>query len=453
MKTAIILAAGKGAKMWPYGEVRPKCLLPVANQAVIEHQVNGLRASGVERIIVAAHHHISRIQSLFRNDPLVEIIDVRETKGSAHSLLRASSHVPDETFWVIYGDVWIHPQDIEKLAKMEKIGALVTSHQEQAGNHIGCRVVAHHVEGITGHSRGKTTHHFVGFVIHKEYLSYLETTPDFFPSVEVGMMVPEECFLEAALHNMIEDQIAIPCQETSHFCLDLDKPWHLLAVNSYRCNEVCDALSENILLEGSTIDDSAKISGFVRLGKNSSIGSHVSIEGNCWVGDDTHIKNGAFLKGNVVIGNHCEIGYGCYIEENSSIGNYCKVLHGAELSGVLFPNVYLYHYMEIAGIVGENTDIGAGTVCGSLRFDDGLAVHQVNGRKETPSTQAMANACYIGDQCRTGVNAIILPGKKVGSGSIVGPGVLLDEDLESGKVIFLQQNQVKKDWNVGKYGW
>lgn len=109
--------------------------------------------------------------------------------------------------------------------------------------------------------------------------------------------------------------------------------------------------------------------------------------------------------------------------------------------------------MEIAGIIGENTDIGAGTVCGSLRFDDGLGFHIVNGRKETPNSQNLANACYIGDQCRTGVNASILPGKKVGSGSIVDPGVLLDEDLESNKAMFLQQNQIKKDWNLGRYGW
>jgi len=453
MKTAIILAAGKGTKMWPYGETRPKCLLPIANQTVIENQVNGLRANGVERIIVAAHHHIARIQSLFRNDPAVEIVDVGETNGTAHTLLFAVKLAHDQAFWVIYGDVWIHPHDLGKLDKMDKIGVLVTPHQEQANNHIGCRLNEQHVEAIVGHSREKTTHHFLGFVFHTDYLPYLATAPDFFPSVDVGMMVPKECFLEAALHNMMIDQIAINYQETDHFCLDLDKPWHLLAANNYRSKEVCEALTENLLLDGATIDNSAIISGFVRMGKNSTIGSHVIIEGNCWIGNDTHIKNGAFLTGNVVVGNHCEIGYGCYIDQNSCIGDHCKVLHGAELSGVLFPQVYLYHYMEIAGIVGENTDIGAGTVCGSLRFDDGLAVHQIKGRKETPNSQALANACYIGDQCRTGVNAIILPGKKVGSGSIVGPGILLGEDLESNKIILLRQDQVIKDWSIGKYGW
>jgi bifunctional UDP-N-acetylglucosamine pyrophosphorylase/glucosamine-1-phosphate N-acetyltransferase len=51
------------------------------------------------------------------------------------------------------------------------------------------------------------------------------------------------------------------------------------------------------------------------------------------------------------------------------------------------------------------------------------------------------------------VNAIILPGRKIGSGSIVGPGVIVSEDLESNKLLSLKQEQVKKDWNPDKYGW
>lgn len=452
-KTAIILAAGKGTKMWPYGELRPKCLLPVANQPVIEHQVQGLRANGVTRIVIAANHHCSRIRSLFRSDPDVEIVDVGETHGTAESLLGVATHINSAKFWVVYGDIWIHEKDIAKLGDLGDLGALVVRHEDRPGNYIGCSLFEGHLESIIGHSREKTSHHFVGFAMHTNFLHYVATVPNFFPSVDVGMMVPNELHLEAALVNMMRDQIHIPFRETERSCFDLDKPWQLLAANSFSVKERCEEIIENQLHAGATIDPSATINGFIRLGKNSHIGTNVIIEGNCWVGDNTHITNGAFLTGNIVIGNHCEIGYGCYIAPNSSIGDYSKVLHGAELSGVLFENVYLYHYMEIAGIVGENSDIGAGTVCGSLRFDDGLVSHRVKGRYEVPRTQELANGCYIGDQCRTGVNAIILPGRKIGSGSIIGPGVIVSEDLESNKLLSLKQEQVKKDWNPDKYGW
>ena len=38
------------------------------------------------------------------------------------------------------------------------------------------------------------------------------------------------------------------------------------------------------------------------------------------------------------------------------------VAHCAEFGGVLMERVYLYHYMEIYGVVGRCTDIGAATV-------------------------------------------------------------------------------------------
>lgn len=39
MDTAIILSAGKGSKMWPYAQVRPKSLIPISNKPILIHQI------------------------------------------------------------------------------------------------------------------------------------------------------------------------------------------------------------------------------------------------------------------------------------------------------------------------------------------------------------------------------------------------------------------------------
>jgi bifunctional UDP-N-acetylglucosamine pyrophosphorylase/glucosamine-1-phosphate N-acetyltransferase len=114
-------------------------------------------------------------------------------------------------------------------------------------------------------------------------------------------------------------------------------------------------------------------------------------------------------------------------------------------------NVYLYHYMEIYGLIGESTDIGAATVCGSLRFDDGETIHRVKGRREFP--RKFSDATYIGDFCRTGVNVIIMPGCKVGPYSILGAGVILEEDVPSRTSIRVKQTLEKHSWGPEKYGW
>jgi UDP-N-acetylglucosamine diphosphorylase / glucose-1-phosphate thymidylyltransferase / UDP-N-acetylgalactosamine diphosphorylase / glucosamine-1-phosphate N-acetyltransferase / galactosamine-1-phosphate N-acetyltransferase len=455
MEKAIILAAGKGSKMWPYNVIRPKCMLPVGNEPLLVHQVRVLRELGITQIRVAAHHKIEKIQHYFRNDPSLDIQDVGLTKGTAETLLKGLEGISDEQVIVLYGDILYKENDLKRLLKCTEPAALVGKFKESGKNHIGCLLDGEeeNVKEILGHSREKTTHQFLGFAFPLAWKSKLGNSAAYFPRVDVGVMPPEEVYLEAVLSDLVEDGERLRAVQATGHWLDLDKPWHLLEANYEQAKINCQELKANQLEEGAHIDKSAHLGGFVRLGKNSSIGRNVIVEDNLWVGDNTHVDAGAFIKGKNCIGDNCQIGYGCYIEKGSVVGNRCKVLHGAELSGVLLDNVYLYHYMEIAGIVGENTDIGAGTVCGTLRFDDSFQTQQVKGRKENLKSQELANACYIGDHCRTGINSILLPGVKLGTGSIVGPGVMLSEDLEDEKLLLLQQSLVKKDWSPDKYGW
>jgi NDP-sugar pyrophosphorylase family protein len=453
MYTAVILAAGKGTKIWPYDSFRPKCLLPIVNIPLVKHQVDRLKQCGATRIIIAAPTGHPQIARLFAGDRNVEVIPIKESRGTADTLVRAFPDHCQEPVWVLYGDCWVDTADLQRLKGLASPGALITRHREPSRNHIGCAQMDGKLTAILGHSRDKTTHHFLAFTLLRQHLPFFTDAPPRFPKVDVGMMVPEETFLEAGLLGLMDAGIPIKAIEAKGFALDIDKPWHLLEVNTQLALQQCSELKDNQLLAGASIDPSAKIHGKVRLGKGSSIGRNVIVEGNIWVGDNTQIDTGAFIRGNVVFGDDCEIGYGCYIESGSVVGDRCKVLHGAELSGLLFPNVYLYHYMEIAGVVGENTDLGAGTVCGSLRFDDAGTIQRIKGRAETLQDTGLANACYIGDQCRTGVNAILLPGVKMGSSSVLGPGVVLYDDLESNKMLLLKQDLVKKDWNTDKYGW
>ena len=49
LRTAIILAAGEGTKIWPYNVVRQKATFPIANVPVIRRTIDALVALGVER--------------------------------------------------------------------------------------------------------------------------------------------------------------------------------------------------------------------------------------------------------------------------------------------------------------------------------------------------------------------------------------------------------------------
>lgn len=455
MKTGVVLAAGAGTRAWPYTVVRPKAMVPVANRPLISYSVEAMKASGVERILVAAGEMSERIVNYYRSDDAVEVVRLPQSSGTAHSLAQLLDRIDDEGVMVTYGDTIIDPADLRRLAShfQERGTAALLSPlgAESSRDWVCCTVRDGGLDAIVGHPRGDVTHRFAAFALGRETFDYVRANSGIFTNIEVGMMPPVEAYLEMSLADFLADGGSVAACETAGLFLDVDKPWQILTANETVGSALCDALTANVIGENASIDKSADIEGFVSLGRGSRIGRNVVIRGNVIVGDRTTIENGAIIDGNSVIGDDSLVANYCMIDGGAVIGNRCVVNHCAELSGVIMDTVYLYHYMEFYGILGSNTDLGAATVCGTLRFDDGSTVHRVKGRRETPRDHA--NATYLGDYVRTGVNAIIMPGCKVGPYSLIGPGVVLAEDLPDRTRIMVKQEQQRGTWGPERYGW
>lgn len=58
---AMILAAGKGTRMRPLTDTRPKVLIDVGGMTLLEHTILYLKYFGVTEIIVNVHHHAAQI--------------------------------------------------------------------------------------------------------------------------------------------------------------------------------------------------------------------------------------------------------------------------------------------------------------------------------------------------------------------------------------------------------
>jgi len=61
---AIILSAGQGRRLLPLTENSPKCLLPVADKAVLVWQIDALFDAGIDEIIIVAGFQIGLIEAL-----------------------------------------------------------------------------------------------------------------------------------------------------------------------------------------------------------------------------------------------------------------------------------------------------------------------------------------------------------------------------------------------------
>jgi len=455
MKDAVILCAGAGTKLWPYAQIRCKAMLPVSNKPVVSFAVDALTGQGFDNIILVGGRFTEEIRAFFRDCNNVKVITDTAPKGSAFSLLLAKEHINGSAFLALYGDTIVSENDLASLVSAyEESGypqALVSPVRDRSSDYIGCKIENGAVKEIWGHSRDESTHFFGGFAFGSDFFDVLRFNPGRFAYTEVGMMPPVEAFLEISVADEMKRGMKLGAVAAENPVFDIDKPWHILEANAAVNAARCGKLTKNELDEGASIDETAFLGGFVKLGKNSRIGKNVIIEGNIIVGDNTTIKNGAILQGNIVIGNDTQVRNACFVEGDSTIGNECIVSHAAELSGMIMDRVYLYHYMEMNGIIGENTDLGAATVCGSLRFDDGFTIQKVKGRREF--ARNYSDSVFLGDYCRTGVNAIIMPGIKIGPYSVIGAGVLLNKDIPDHTLIYTEQTLIEKKWGSEVYGW
>jgi bifunctional UDP-N-acetylglucosamine pyrophosphorylase/glucosamine-1-phosphate N-acetyltransferase len=456
MKTAVILAAGKGKKLWPYNQIRPKAMVPIANKPLIGHLVDSLEQGGFERIIIVAGDYGGQIRGYFRAKNHVVVHPGASCQGTAATLAEVEQSIDDEVFAVFYGDTLIAKTVVDQVGaayKQERIPAVFLRPLDSAQSlqHITVSLKGDTVEELRGRSRGASSYTPCGFLLSKDIFPYLQYNPELFTNLDVGFMPPRESFLEMSLQLWIEDGFQLYGMVADGYVHDIDRPWDILEATAAMTEELCSGITSTTSEAGSSIDKTAVIDGAVHLGENSRIGSNVIIRGNAVIGKNSVVENGALLFGNTVVGDGCYLGNYCQLTDGSVVGNGSLLSHCAELEGIVMEGVYLYHYMELAGIIGRNTDIGAATVCGNLRFDDGKTAHTVAGRREYPVRYA--HVAYIGDYCRTGVNAIIMPGCKTGVYSVVGPGVLLNEDLPDNTCIYVKQQQETTSWGPQRYGW
>ncbi|HZZ62215.1 MAG TPA: nucleotidyltransferase family protein [Roseiarcus sp.] len=78
-KTAMVFAAGLGKRMRPISDATPKPLIKIAGRTLIDHCLDRLAASGVERAIVNVHWRADQIEAhlAHRKRPKIVISDER----------------------------------------------------------------------------------------------------------------------------------------------------------------------------------------------------------------------------------------------------------------------------------------------------------------------------------------------------------------------------------------
>ncbi|MCY4448366.1 MAG: nucleotidyltransferase family protein [Chloroflexi bacterium] len=131
-KTALVLAGGKGERLWPLTQDRPKPMVEVNGRPIVEHHLAWLRANGVERTflltgymheVIAEHFSAPRIEGL-------EVRCIAEAsplgRGGAFKNAYREAGLADNAVIATNGDVLTEQPLAPLVEAHERAGALAT---------------------------------------------------------------------------------------------------------------------------------------------------------------------------------------------------------------------------------------------------------------------------------------------------------------------------------------
>lgn len=115
-----ILAGGLGTRLRPLTETIPKSLLPVAGRPFLAHQLELLRAQGIERVVLCVGYLGELIRNRFGNGSEFGLridysFDGPKLLGTGGAIKRALPLLGEE-FFVLYGDSYL-PIDFGPVAE------------------------------------------------------------------------------------------------------------------------------------------------------------------------------------------------------------------------------------------------------------------------------------------------------------------------------------------------
>jgi UDP-N-acetylglucosamine diphosphorylase / glucose-1-phosphate thymidylyltransferase / UDP-N-acetylgalactosamine diphosphorylase / glucosamine-1-phosphate N-acetyltransferase / galactosamine-1-phosphate N-acetyltransferase len=149
-------------------------------------------------------------------------------------------------------------------------------------------------------------------------------------------------------------------------------------------------------------------------------------------------------KAKIYIGKNCQISKNCHLRGPVSIGDNCKIGNSVEIKNSIIGDGTRIPHLSYIGdsIIGNNCNLGAGTITANLRFDKKTVRSKIKGNLIDTNREKFG--CVVGNNTQTGINVSLMPGVLIGSNVGVGPASVVFENIEDKTIFYSEFNGVKK---------
>jgi mannose-1-phosphate guanylyltransferase len=331
---AMVLAAGKGTRLFPLTGEIPKPMAPVVDTPIIRHIFDLLVRHGLAEAHVNVHYLADALLEAYGEESRVNGMRIRlvredELTGTAGGVKRLARAAPvgelDGTFVVVSGDA-LTDMDIENLVAFHKEkGALATIALHRVSNTSEFGVVEIDEEGdILGFQEKPAP---------EEAISTLANSGVYVFEPRVLEYIPENTFFDFArdvFPRLLEAKERFVGYQGDFYWSDIG------TLEAYRQAQY-DVLSGRVRVkvpgkkrgeslwvgENAQIHPSAALEGYVVVGRDAVIGRGVVLAGDVTVGTDCWVRPNAIIKRSILLPGS-SVGDGAYLED-------CIVGHGYDV--------------------------------------------------------------------------------------------------------------------------
>ena len=394
---ALVLAAGEGTRLRPLTSNIPKPLLPVAGKPFLSHVFSALQSAGVSEIALLVGWKANRIKEYYGNGSefglKITYLEQRERLGTANAIGQAEGSI-DEPFFVVNGDVVISDTDVKAMRAMFErthkpvMGTVTVDDPSQYG-------VIEEKDGkliriIEKPKNPPSDLINAGiFVFTPEIFELIRKTPksirgEYEITDTITTLAKQE---DVLIHRMMMEWI------------DVGRPWDLLTANDIFMSRLvgrCEGeVEENVVMKGEIV-----------------------------VEEGAKIRSGSYIAGPVYIAKGCDIGPNCYVRPGCCFGPNVRIGASVEVkNSIVMAGTHIPHHNYVGdSVIGERCNLGAGTKVANLRFDDKNV--RVSFKGELIDSGRRKLGVIMGDDVKTGINAMIDAGTIIWERSIIGPGAL-----------------------------
>ncbi|MHA2399304.1 MAG: bifunctional sugar-1-phosphate nucleotidylyltransferase/acetyltransferase [Promethearchaeota archaeon] len=423
---AVILLAGEGKRLRPITSTRPKPMIPLNGKPLLEHTVIGLNKAGIDHFIFVVGYKESLIKNHFKavsNKLNIKIEYVTQDRylGTAHAVNFAKDFIEDESFLIIYGDIFVDPDAYDTILKSfnaEKYDGLITLYEVNNPQDYG--VISLNSNGLVEKIVEKPPKELkMGNLINAGIYIFSKLI---FKAIEkTGKSIRNEYEFTDSMEiliNQLNGKI-LGITISNYFWNDIGLPWQLFEANHFLLNKISTQIS-------GTVEKDAQTYGNVYIGKRTIVKSGCDIQGPCYIGEDCVIGPKAFIGPYSFVNNNCQIGRSeiknSLVFSDSSIPDFNSILDS---------------------IICEGVRLGSGVKITNSRPSNEDVKMIINGKLIDSGRRKLG--AILGPNSQIGINVSIMCGKKIGANSKIGEETLVNEDVPPNTHYFQTQNgELKK---------